>query len=88
MLQVFFIIIDRVISAPLHVIEVFDGINAIDKRFLFQLISTVQLPGAKGYNIQMVMHTGTRTSDVSLANEFQKHLSNAALKHGVIYQGK
>ena len=36
----------------------------------------------------MVMYTGTLTSDVSLASEFQKHLSTAARKHGVIDQGK
>ena len=32
------------------------------------------------------MHTGTRTSDVSLDRKFQKHLSNAARKYVVIYQ--
>ena len=34
----------------------------------------------------MFMHTGTRTSDVSFAREFQKYLSNAEHKHGVIDQ--
>ena len=47
-------------------------------------MSTVKLPGAKGYDTHMVMHTGTRTSYVSLASEFQKHMSNGARKHGVI----
>ena len=51
-------------------------------------MSTVQLLGTKGYDTQMVIHTGTCTYNVSLANEFQKHLSTAAQKHGVIYQGK
>ena len=35
-------------------------------------MSTVQLPVAKGYDTQMLMHTGTRTSDVSLARELKK----------------
>ena len=48
----------------------------------------MQLPGAEFYYTQMVIHTGTRTSDVSLASEFQKHLPTAARKHGVIDQGK
>ena len=48
----------------------------------------MQLPGKKVYDTQMFMHTGTCTSDVSLASEFQKHLSTAARKHGVIDQGK
>ena len=40
------------------------------------------------YDTQMVMHTGNRTYDISLAREYQKHLSNAARKHGVIDQVK
>ena len=36
----------------------------------------------------MVMHAGTLISDVSLAQEFQKHLSSAVQKHGVIDQVK
>ena len=48
----------------------------------------MQLPGAKIHDIKMVMKTGTCTSNVSLVIEFQKHLSNAAYKHGVIDQGK
>ena len=62
----FYIIIDRGISAPGHGREVLDGLNAIEKRFIFQLISTMQLPGEIFYDTQIVMHTGTRTSDVSL----------------------
>ena len=51
-------------------------------------MSTMKLPGAKGYDTKMVMYTGTCTSGVSLAREFQKHLSNAGLKHVFIDQGK
>ena len=50
-------------------------------------MSAVKLTVAKGYETQMVMHTGTRTSDVSLTRKFQKHLSTAELNHGVIDQG-
>ena len=69
MSQGFSIIIGRGISATRHDREVVYGINATKKQF--QLISTVQLPGAKGYDTQMVIHAGTRTSDVSLAREFK-----------------
>ena len=86
--KAFSVIIDHGISARGHDREVLDGLNAIEKRFLFQLLSTVKLTGAKGYDTQMVMHTGTRASDVSLDSKFQKHLSTAARKHGVIEQGK
>ena len=65
--RAFSVIIDRGISAPAHGREVVDGLNAIYKRFIFPLISTVKLPGEKGYGTQMVMHTGTCTFDFSLA---------------------
>ena len=83
-----FVIIEHVISAPVYGREVVYGLNAIYKRFLFQLMPTVQLLGARIYDTQMIMNTGTCTSDVILAREFQKHLSNAARNHGVIDQGK
>ena len=45
--QCYSIIIDRGISAPGDSKEVVYGINAIDKRYIYQLISNVQLPGYK-----------------------------------------
>ena len=36
----------------------------------------------------MAAHTSTQNTDVSLALEFQKHLSNASRKHGVLDQRK
>ena len=42
----------------------------------------------KGYDAHMVMYIGTRTYDVSLDREFQKHLSRVSHKHEVIDQGK
>ena len=82
--QEFSIITNCVIRAPGHNREVFDGLNDAKKRFLFQWMSTVQLLDEKCYDTHMVMHTVTRKSDVSLASEFQKYLSTAAHKHGVI----
>ena len=55
--QAFSVIIYRGISAPGHVRELVDGLNAILKSFLFQLISTVQFPGEKGYDTYIVIHT-------------------------------
>ena len=81
--QAFYVIIDRGISEPGHDREVIDGLNYIEKRFLFQLISTVKLSGAKSYDTKMVMHTGTRTSDVNFSREF-KNPSYTAHKHVVI----
>ena len=66
--QDFYIIIDHGISAPGHGREVVYGLNITKKRFLFPFIPTVQLTGAKGYATQIVIHTGTCTSDVSLSS--------------------
>ena len=37
---------------------------------------------------QILMHSSTQKNDVSLAKEFQKHLSKEHWKHDVIDQGK
>ena len=46
MSQCYYIIIYRGISAPGHVKEVVNGLNAVDKCYIYQLISTFQLPGS------------------------------------------
>ena len=47
MSQCYSIIIDRGISAPGHRKELVDGINATNKRYIYQLMSNFQLPGSK-----------------------------------------
>ena len=53
------IIIDQDISAPGHGKEVVDGLNDFDKRYVYQLISTVQIPESIIFDSQIQMHTGT-----------------------------
>ena len=48
----------------------------------------MQLPGSERFYTQMEVHTATQNYGVILAQEFQKHLSNSSLKHGVLYHGK
>ena len=67
MSQCYSIIIDRGISAPGYGKEVVDVPNAVDKRYIYQLISTVELPGSKIFNSQMKMRTGNQKYNVSLA---------------------
>ena len=50
MSQCYSIIIDRGISVPRHGEEVLDGINAVDKRYTYQFMSTVKLPGPKRFD--------------------------------------
>ena len=45
MSHTFSTMIDRGISAPGHGKEVVDGLNDVDKRYIYQLMSKVQLPG-------------------------------------------
>ena len=86
--QAYCVIIFRGVSEPGHDREVLYGLNTTGKIYISQLMTNMKLPGSKGYVTQMVMHYKTSTADFSLAWEFQKYVSNAAHRHGVIYQGK
>ena len=72
--QCYSIIIDQGISALGHGKEVVDGLNTVDKSYIYQLVSTVKLPGSIRFDLQIKMHTGTEKDDVSLAKEFKEHL--------------
>ena len=51
MLQCYSIIIDRGISAPGQGKDAFDGINDIDKCYIFKLMSNFQLLGSKTFDL-------------------------------------
>ena len=82
------LIIDRGISAPGHGKEVVYVLNDVDKRYIYQLMSKVQLPGSIRFDSQIKIHTGTEKKDVSLAREFKYHLEGEQHKNSVIDQGK
>ena len=65
-----------------------DGINAVDKRYIYQLMSKVQLPGSVIFDSHIKMHTGTENKDVSLSNEFNNNLEGEHRQNGAIDQGK
>ena len=88
MSQCYSIIINQGISEIEHGKEVVDGLNAVDKRYIYQLMSTVQLPGSVRFDSQIKMHTGTEKYDVSLAQEFKEHLEKEHYKDVAIDQGK
>ena len=88
MSQCYYIIIDRGICAPGNGKEVVNGINDVDKRYIYQLMSTVQLPVSNRFDLQMQIHTGNQKYNVILVKEFQQHLTKKAQKYGVIDQGK
>ena len=60
MSQCYSIIINQGISAPGHDKDVVDGLNAVDKRYIYQLMATVKLPGSNIFDSQMQMHTGNQ----------------------------
>ena len=66
MSQCYSIIIYLGISAPGHGKEVLDGINSVGKRYMYQLMSTIKLPGSNIFDSQIQMHTGTQKYDASL----------------------
>ena len=57
--QCYYINIDLGISAPGHGKEVVDGINAVDKRYIYQFMSNIKLPGSVIFDSQIKIHTGT-----------------------------
>ena len=63
-------------------------LNDVEKRFIYQLMSRVQLPGSIRFYSQIKIHTGTEKRDVSLAKEFKDHLEGEHRQNGVIDQGK
>ena len=65
-----------------------DGLNAVDKRYIYQLMYKVQLTGSIIFDSQIKIHTGTEKKDVSLAREFKNHLEGEHRKNGVIDQVK
>ena len=67
MSKCYFIILDRGISAPDNGKEVVDLFNDVDKRHIYQLMSTVQLPGSNIFDSHMQMYTVNQKYDVSLA---------------------
>ena len=86
--QCYSIIIDWGISEPGHGKKVVDGLNDIDKRYIYELMSNVQLPGSKTFDSQIQMHSCTENNDLSLAKQFKKKLSKELRKHGVIDKEK
>ena len=59
MSQTYHIIIDRGISATGNGKEVVGGVNAVDKRYIYQLMSKVQLTGSVRFDSHMKIHTST-----------------------------
>ena len=65
-----------------------DGLNAVDKRYIYQFMNTFQLPGSIRFYLQIQMHTVAEKRDGSLAKEFQEHLTKKHRKNGFIDQEK
>ena len=88
MSQTYSIIIDRGISAPGNGKEVVDVLNAVDKRYIYQLMSKVQLPGSIRFDSQIKNRTGTEDKNESLAQELKNHPEEEHRPNGAIDQGK
>ena len=88
MSQTYSIIIDRGITAPGHGKKVVDRLNTVDKQYIYQLMSKLQLPGSVRFDSQIKMHTGTENKDVSSAKEFKDHLEEEHRQNGAIDQGE
>ena len=81
MSQCYPVIIYQGISAPGYGKEVVDGINAVDKRYIYQFMSNVQLPGSNIFDSQMQMLTGNQAPQPPpQVQEIQEPSTNGASK--------
>ena len=60
----------------------------LTKRYIYQLMYNIQLPGSRTFYLQILRKISTQNNDVSMGKEFQKHMSKEHQKHGVIDQVK
>ena len=86
--QTYSLIIHRGMSATGNGKEVVDGLNAVDTRYIYQLMSKVQLPGSIIFDSQIKIHTGKERKYVSLSSKIKNHLEGENCKNNVIDQGK
>ena len=56
--QCYSIIMNRSTSEPGYGKEVVDGLNAVDKQYIYQLTSTVKLHGSNRFDSQTQIYTG------------------------------
>ena len=80
MSQCYSIIICWVISAPGNGKEVVYELNAVDKRYIYQLMYTVKIHGSIRFDSQIQINTGTEKEDLSLAKEFQENMKKRTAK--------
>ena len=61
-------------------------INAIDKRYIYQLMSNVQIIGSKRFNSHIIINYCIQNNGVDLAKQFQNNLYMYHRKHVIIDQ--
>ena len=74
--HVYDIIINRSAGAPCHVQDIVDVLNFTDEQFIYILMKNLQVPGSKWYEDHVTIHTTTQKEDITLENDFRKHLPN------------
>ena len=82
MSQCYSVIIYRSISAAGHGKAFVDGLNDVDKCYIYiyQLMYNIHIPVSNIFDSQMQMYTINQNNDESLAKEFQQHLKNSITK--------
>ena len=65
-----------------------DGLNAVDNRYIYRLMSKVQLPGSVRFDSQIKIHSGTENKYLSLAHELKYYMEEEHRQNGAIDQVK
>ena len=58
----------------------------LTKRYIYKLMSNVQLPASKTFDSQIIMHSFTENNDFIMTKQFKENLHKEHRKHGVIDQ--
>ena len=72
MSQWYSVTIYRCICSTGHSKEMVNGLNAIDKRYIYKFLPNVQLKGSKTFDSQIIMHYCTENSYISQRKNFKK----------------
>ena len=82
------IIIDHGFVTPDNSINIVDEMNEIEPSPHQCQCTNMKMPGSKGYENQIAIHTSIQKEDIILARVFPKQLSDRLCRKGVIHQCK
>ena len=82
------ITIDHAVGAQGHGKDVVNGLNAVDKNYLFKIMPRIKIPEAEQGETFFATHSATASDNASFATECQQLLSLQQQRDGISSQSK